>query len=200
MFFVKWNLLVVLITCVKRFLLSHLSFIFFIIFQSFKSWQFLQPVPSTAKNGSKFCCGVTKQDQYLVWWHHNKTQNYFTPTTWNGVMPDACFGFACSNKVVPLRGVVLLKIPFWGDTSAECIKRRRRRVDCTLIKLFASGGESALAWLVWLGLLWSCCIFWESHILAEVMKRHDFHLECPSGAMLDSHFLSNNTTICLFSY
>ena len=29
----------------------------------------------------------------------------------------------CSNTVVPLRGVVLLKIPFWGDTCAECIQR-----------------------------------------------------------------------------
>ena len=66
----------------------------------------------------------------------------FTRATWTSLKSelDACcmlharylLCFRFNNTAVHQRGIVLYKIPFWGDTHAECIKTRRLRSRKTL--------------------------------------------------------------------
>ena len=77
-------------------------------------------VSSTAKNGSELCCNLTEGDQF-----HASNMNFSGMRA--GCVLHARY-LLCSqfnNTADHQRGIVLHKIPCWGDTHAECIKRRR---------------------------------------------------------------------------
>ena len=61
-------------------------FSFFTICQCFKFGQFLGPLPSTAKNGSKICCDIIKAVQF-----HVSSMTFSGIRA--GIMPDACVVF-----------------------------------------------------------------------------------------------------------
>ena len=44
-------------------------------------------------------------------------------------MPDSCVVYGCSNTANPEKGISVHKIPFWGDSHPECVRRRKVWVD-----------------------------------------------------------------------
>lgn len=93
----------------------------------------LNVVSSTARNGSELCCNLKEGDQF-----HTSNMNFSGIRA--GCMLHAryllCFRF--DNSADHQKGIVLHKIPFWGDTHAECIKRRRLSSRKTLPPLSLS--------------------------------------------------------------
>ena len=86
-FFANQNLLIVLITCAQgKALDSGVFRLFFIIYQCLKFGQFLRPLPSTVKNGSKICCDIIKGVQC-----HVRSMTFSGIRA--GIMPDACVVF-----------------------------------------------------------------------------------------------------------
>ena len=91
---------------------------FFRIFQSFKFWRSLRPLPSSVENGSECYCYVIE----------GARPSRATRTSLE-IMPDACVVFGCSRTANPQRGIGLHRIPVFDDSREESVKRGRKWVN-----------------------------------------------------------------------